>query len=436
MIIDLWTQRHSYLHPEGYKLLIWSMFVELLLPVSGDVALQAVLRANLVGGTGVVCCVVHYWWNTVCIPGCKDTKKFFSRKRRAGVAVLENFQYLCVVMDTIINIKQMSEVCVGSVAHSLAQLLPERRVIVITDANIHRLYRELVESYDYIIVGHGEANKNLQTVQSIYNQLMEMGVDRDSFLLGIGGGIVTDITGFVAATYMRGLDFGFISTTVLGAVDASVGGKNGVNVADYKNMVGTFLQPRFVIVDIQMLATLTERERRSGMAEVVKAGVIGDAGLFELIEREGTNIYANDELMHEMVVRAIRLKADIVERDEREGGIRRLLNLGHTIAHAIEKCSHRYNHGEAVAIGLSLMAMAAVDRGMMLADDGRRVVSLLERLGFDLKVDISMQDILREVRLDKKRSGDKIRIVFPEKIGSCRIESLSFEEFGALFCHS
>ena len=335
-------------------------------------------------------------------------------------------------MDTIINIKQQSEVCVGSVARNLERLLPQRRVVVITDANIHRLYRELVERYDYIIVGHGEANKNLQTVQNIYNQLMAMGVDRDCFLLGIGGGIVTDITGFVAATYMRGLDFGFISTTLLGAVDASVGGKNGVNVADYKNMVGTFLQPRFVIVDVAMLDTLSERERRSGMAEVVKAGIIGDAELFALVEREGSDIYSKPEAMSEMIERAIRLKAYIVERDEREGGVRRLLNLGHTIAHAIEKCSHRYNHGEAVAIGLSLMAMASVNEGVMPADDGRRVVALLERLGFDLKADISLQDILREVSLDKKRSGDKIRIVLPERIGSCRIESLSFEELGNL----
>ena len=324
------------------------------------------------------------------------------------------------VMNTIINIKQRSEICVGSLADNLERLLPEGRVVVITDANIDRLYHPVVERFEHIIIGNGETNKTLQTVDNIYRQLMAMGADRSTFLLGIGGGIVTDITGFVAATYMRGLDFGFVSTTLLGAVDASVGGKNGVNVAQYKNMVGTFLQPRFVIADIAMLRTLPAREWRAGLAEVVKAAVIGDSELFGLLERSAEEIKESPELLHDVVVRAIRLKADIVERDEREGGVRRVLNLGHTLGHAIEKATQRYNHGEAVA------------KGIMSAEDAQRIDALLERLGFVLRSDIATNELFREVRYDKKRQGDTIRVVLPERIGNCRIETMSLDDFGRM----
>lgn len=336
-------------------------------------------------------------------------------------------------MNTIINIKQKSEICVGALEENLERLLPEGRVVVITDANIDRLYRPIVERFDHIIIGSGETNKTLQTVDAIYRQLMEMGADRSTFLLGIGGGIVTDITGFVAATYMRGIDFGFISTTLLGAVDASVGGKNGVNVAQYKNMVGTFLQPRFVVADVAMLRTLPEREWRAGLAEVVKAAVIGDEELFAILEESAEKLSSQPQLLHDIVVRAIRLKADIVERDEREGGVRRVLNLGHTLGHAIEKSSSRYNHGEAVAIGLSMIADAAVQQGVMPEADAHRIDALLERLGFALRADVPINELLREVRHDKKRRGDTLRVVMPERIGSCRIESMSLADFSSMF---
>ena len=329
-------------------------------------------------------------------------------------------------------IKSLSDVFVGRVTEGLEQLLPQRRVVAIADANIDRLYPDLVHRFDHIIIGQGEANKNLDTVQHVYRQLMEMGADRSTMLLGIGGGITTDIAGFVAATYMRGLEYGIISTTLLGQVDASVGGKNGVNVAQYKNMVGTFLLPRFVITDVAMLRTLPEREWRAGLAEVVKAAVIGDSELFGLLERSADSLRHTPELLHDVVVRAIRLKADIVERDEREGGVRRVLNLGHTLGHAIEKSTQRYNHGEAVAIGLSMIAEISVRRGIMPLEDAQRIDALLERLGFVLRSDIALNELFREVRYDKKRQGDNIRIVFTEAIGRCRIESVSLDEFGAM----
>lgn len=376
----------------------------------------------------IFCC--SYWWNTVCIPRAKVQN--FLAFANARCLTISLFLRTFAVMNTIINIKQRSEICVGALADNLERLLPRCRVVVITDANIDRLYHPLVERFEHIIIGNGETNKTLQTVENIYRQLMAMGADRSTFLLGIGGGIVTDITGFVAATYMRGVEFGFVSTTLLGAVDASVGGKNGVNVAQYKNMVGTFLLPRFVITDVAMLRTLPEREWRAGLAEVVKAAVIGDSELFGLLERSADSLRHTPELLHDVVVRAIRLKADIVERDEREGGVRRVLNLGHTLGHAIEKSTQRYNHGEAVAIGLSMIAEISVRRGIMHLEDAQRIDALLERLGFVLRSDIAMNELFREVRYDKKRQGDNIRIVFTEAIGRCRIESVSLDEFGAM----
>ena len=335
-------------------------------------------------------------------------------------------------MNYDIEIKGRSRVVVGDVLEMLPKLLPERRVIVISDTNIDRHYHSLLARYDYVLIGLGETSKTLRTVDMIYKKFIELGVDRSCFVLGIGGGIVTDITGFLAATYMRGVDFGFVSTTLLGAVDASVGGKNGVNVAQYKNMVGTFLQPRFVITDVAMLRTLPEREWRAGLAEVVKAAVIGDSELFGLLERSAYSLRHTPELLHDVVVRAIHLKADIVERDEREGGVRRVLNLGHTLGHAIEKSTQRYNHGEAVAIGLSMIAEISVRRGIMPSEDAQRIDALLERLGFVLRSDIALNELFREVRYDKKRQGDHIRIVFTEAIGRCRIESVSLDEFGAM----
>ena len=336
-------------------------------------------------------------------------------------------------MERIIQINETSTLYVGRAEELLERVLPEGRTIVITDANIDRLYPNLVRRYEHIIVGQGEVCKSLQTVERVYRELMTLGADRSTYILGIGGGIVTDIAGFVAATYMRGVDFGFVSTTLLGQVDASIGGKNGVNVADYKNMVGTFRQPRFVIADVEMLRTLPKRELRAGMAEVVKSAIIADAELFERLERCGGAIYDSAEDMQEVMLGAVAVKARIVAKDEREGGVRRLLNLGHTLGHAIEKCTHDVNHGEAVAIGMSLVAHAAVRRGMLSEDVAKRIDSVLVALGLKLDMPVTITEMLREVKYDKKKKNNSIRLIVPVRIGECEIKELSFEELGQLF---
>ncbi len=337
-------------------------------------------------------------------------------------------------MDYSIKIKDSSEVIVGSVSELLPRLLPDKRVVVVSDTNIDRHYHTLVNRYEHVLIGLGEASKTLVTADAIYKKFISMGVDRSTFVLAIGGGIVTDVAGFVASTYMRGVEFGFVSTSLLGQVDASVGGKNGVNVDGYKNMVGTFTQPRFVICDVGMLRTLPEREVRTGMAEVIKAGIIADEELFSKLELTPlAELTKNPDLLAEVVYRAIKVKADIVERDEREHGDRRKLNLGHTLAHAIEKSSSKMNHGEAVAVGLSLISEAAARRGLLSAADKERICSLLQRTGFDLTPPVAMRVLLKAVSKDKKSEGDVLNVVFPTAIGACEVVPMPLEEFRAMF---
>lgn len=329
-----------------------------------------------------------------------------------------------------LNIKNKSRVVVGDMLPSLGELLPHRKVVVLSDTNVDRHYHSFIEQFDSILLPLGESGKTLQTVEHIYHRFVELGVDRSWFVLGIGGGIVTDITGFVASTYMRGLPFGFVSTTLLGQVDASVGGKNGVNLDGYKNMVGCFAQPEFVICDVTLLKTLSEREFRTGLAEIIKAAIIADSELFEVLESCDFSLLKSDaKLLQYIVYRSIKVKADIVECDEKEQGERRKLNLGHTLAHAIEKCSSKMNHGEAVAVGLHLMTQLAVERDILAWEEAHRIDTLLQRAGFESEPPVNMKDMLAVVGKDKKREGDSIYIVLPESIGRCRVEKLSQVDF-------
>ena len=337
-------------------------------------------------------------------------------------------------MDSDLKVKLESEIYIGRAGELLPGLLPSGRVVALSDANIDRRYRKLLGGYEHVLIGTGETVKTLHTAGTIYRRFIEMGVDRETFVLGIGGGIVTDMAGFVAATYMRGLDFGFVSTTLLGQVDASVGGKNGVNVDGYKNMAGTFSQPRFVICDPGMLRTLSDREFRAGLAEVVKAAIIADADLFARIEATTFDDLRSDtDLLTDAVSASIRVKADIVERDERESGDRRKLNLGHTLAHAIEKCTNRLNHGEAVAVGTALIADASVKLGVLTAEDRDRIAGVLKKLGFDLTPPVDVKRLLKEVGKDKKNEDGMLRIVVPIGIGDCDVRPMKMDAFAALF---
>lgn len=332
------------------------------------------------------------------------------------------------------TVRSVSDVYIASAAALLPELLSNRRVVVVTDASIARIYAPLVAPYETIMVGRGESCKTLHTIEQIYKRLLELGADRHTFLLGIGGGIVTDMVGFAASTYMRGLEFGFVSTTLLGQVDASVGGKNGVNVGGYKNMAGVFSQPKFVICDPTMLESLPEREFRAGLAEVIKSAIIADRHLFEMLEQSSFDeLMHNKQLLAEVVERSVGVKASIVERDEREGGERRLLNLGHTLAHAIEKSSKEMNHGEAVAVGVVMVAEIAVRMGLLDEATAGRIRALFIRMGFVVKPPVGVVRLKKECVKDKKSQADKIHIILPRAIGQCESRLMDKTTFADLF---
>jgi 3-dehydroquinate synthase len=328
-----------------------------------------------------------------------------------------------------IDVTNGSRVYLGQTKELLQQLLPEKRVIVISDSNIDRTHHDLIAPYEHILIGQGEQAKSLTTLEEVYQHLIELGADRSTFILGIGGGIVTDIAGFVASTYMRGVEFGFITTTLLGAVDASVGGKNGVNIGGFKNMVGTFSQPKFVICDVALLHSLSTREFRAGLAEVIKTAILGDRELFETLERTSfEELRKNEELLNEVITRSVKVKASVVADDERESGRRRILNLGHTIAHAIEKSSNKMNHGEAVAVGLHHITRSALAHNIISKSDAERIFALIEQYGFDTELPMERKQLLKAIEADKKRKGDSLHLIFPTAIGAVRDRLVSFEE--------
>lgn len=328
-----------------------------------------------------------------------------------------------------LKIKNSSDVCVVDSLEILPTLLPKARVVMITDHNLQRLYPEVVAQFEHIIIGEGEENKTLLTMESIYTELIEMGADRKTFLLGFGGGIVTDITGFVAATYMRGVEFGFISTTLLSQVDAGVGGKNGVNLLGYKNMIGTFNQPRFVICAVDMLRTLSDREFRAGLAEVTKSAIIADRELFELLEGVAfEQLRGDSDLLSRAIIASVKVKAENVERDERESGERRKLNLGHTFAHAIEKLSNKMIHGEAVAVGTIIATNISLSLGLISKEDADRIYNIHATLGFDLTPPLPVEELLKAIVKDKKAEEGSIYMVLPTKIGHCEVRKMSFAE--------
>jgi 3-dehydroquinate synthase len=306
---------------------------------------------------------------------------------------------------------------------ALNECLPAQDVVVLTDANVKQYYEPLFPDFPVITIGTGESIKQLSTITEICDKLIELRADRSFFLLGIGGGIVCDITGFVASIYMRGIRFGFVSTTLLSQVDASIGGKNGVNFGGFKNMVGTFNQPEFVICDMGMLKTLPERIFRCGFAEMIKNAVIEDSDYFDYLEANYEKALQSDPIILEkMVAQSVQIKSNIVNRDEKEEGERRILNFGHTFAHAIEKNSGLY-HGEAVSIGMVAAAVISHSKGLLSEKDVDRIRILLEHYKLPTDPRESRGKILEAIGKDKKKEGPRLHFVLLEKIGkACLVE--------------
>ncbi len=315
---------------------------------------------------------------------------------------------------------------IGERLENLGTYIPEQAVII-TDSRVRSLYGDQFPACPVIEIGQGETIKTLETVQTIFQRLVDLEVDRSGFIVGIGGGIVCDITGFVASTYLRGIGFGFVSTTLLSQVDASVGGKNGVNFSGYKNMVGVFNQPEFVICDMALLKTLPQEEICSGLAEIIKHACIEDRALFEFLETDrdrvlGLEPAAVERMVHDSVV----IKSVIVNRDEHELGERRKLNFGHTFGHAFEKIL-KIPHGEAVAAGMVAAAALSVEQGCLTAQAARRIEALIESLHLPTRFDLDRGRVMDAMRRDKKRQGESIHFVLLEGIGKAVVEPITIE---------
>lgn len=325
-----------------------------------------------------------------------------------------------------------SHIFVGESIDNLGQYVDTSRTVIITDSTVSGLYRKQFPACPVISIGLGEKIKTLDTVSAIFSQLLELEADRSTFILGIGGGIVCDVAGFVASTYMRGVRFGFVSTTLLSQVDASVGGKNGVNFGGYKNMVGVFNQPEFVLCDMELLKTLPVRERMCGFAEIIKHGAIADVRMVDFIESHRSAALDMDAaIVAHLVYRSVEIKAGVVTRDEREQGERRKLNFGHTFGHALEKLTG-IPHGEAVGIGMVLAANLSVEKGLLARNDARRLEKLIRGYGLPVRPPADVPSMLAAMKKDKKREGDRIHFVFLDDLGSARVEEIELEDLSRL----
>jgi len=321
-----------------------------------------------------------------------------------------------------------STIRVGEKLQNLGNYIPSKNVVIITDVNVKRFYQNKFPPHPVITIQTGEKIKTLDTVRNIYGKLVEFGVDRSTVIVGIGGGIVCDITGFVASTYLRGVKFGFVSTTLLSQVDASVGGKNGVNFQGYKNMIGVFSQPEFVICDLNLLSTLPEKEILCGLSEIVKHAAIGDGDLFQYLEKQYQKALALDSaVIQRLVYDSVVIKSAIVNRDEKEKGERRKLNFGHTFGHAIEKTTG-VRHGEAVSAGMVMASELSVKKGHLQAKNAQRIKSLLRDLKLPTRLPADKKTVFDALQKDKKRKGDRIYFVFLEDMGKAFVDQISIKE--------
>ena len=307
---------------------------------------------------------------------------------------------------------------------NLENYLPAKKLIIITDKNVMTVWGKHFPPADVITIGTGESIKSINTVRHIYEQLLNLEADRAAFIVGIGGGIVCDIAGFVASTYMRGVRFGFVSTTLLSQVDASVGGKNGFNLGGYKNIVGVFNQPEFVLCDLDLLKTVPREEIQSGFAEIIKHGAIADKELFTFLETNRDMALALDsEVIEKLVYDSVMIKSEIVNQDEKEKGERRKLNFGHTFGHAIEKIT-KVKHGEAVSAGMVLAVKLSVEKGYLATDESNRLRNLLDAYGLPLRLKFDGREVMETLRKDKKREGDQVYFVLLREIGNAFIEQI------------
>ena len=294
--------------------------------------------------------------------------------------------------------------------------------VLLVDENVFQHFSSKFKKWRTIVIPPGEKHKVQSTVDKIIGQLIELGADRKTTLIGVGGGVVTDITGYVASVYMRGISFGFVPTTLLAMVDASIGGKNGIDVGVYKNMVGIIRQPSFLLYDLLFLNMLPDKEWKNGFAEIIKHAAIRDAAMFRELEINDLFFYQKKKKdACSLIERNALLKSKVVQLDEFEKNERRMLNFGHTLAHAIET---QYNllHGEAVAIGMVFASKLSEE--LLSFKSHERLVKMIERYSLPTEIDFDKQKAFDVLRSDKKKEADFMNFILLEKIGKARIEKI------------
>lgn len=326
-----------------------------------------------------------------------------------------------------------STILIGERLTRVMDYIPAHQpVFILSDENVARLYGPLFPGYPVYEIAAGEASKSLEVVAGIYRWLLQHEADRSAFILAIGGGVVCDLAGFIAATFMRGVRSGFVASSLLAQVDASVGGKNGVNLDRYKNIVGTFNQPDFVICDTTLLASLSEEEYCNGLAEVVKHALIADAEKFVFLEQQAALVKArNLDALQYLVKRSVEIKAGIVEADEREGGVRRLLNLGHTWGHALEKV-YGIPHGQAVSLGMVVAAKLAIRLGLLPDTGMKRLVNVLQLYGLPVSMPVDKEKVFEAMLRDKKKEKSGIHYILPVALGNAIVREIPVEELRTL----
>lgn len=314
----------------------------------------------------------------------------------------------------------------GDFDKELPALTGDRKAIVITDEQVWKHHQQLLKACPVIVVPAIHAAKQWNTVAQIVNELIKLDADRKTLLVGLGGGTITDLTGFVASIFMRGIPFGFVPTTVLALADAAIGGKNGIDHEAYKNLLGVIRQPEFILSDVQFLRTLPAQEWRSGFTEIIKYGCIFDKALFRDLETGSISFYQeNPEALDALLACCMQWKNKTVLEDEREQGVRKLLNFGHTAGHAIEK-HYDLPHGFGIALGMVVACMLS-EKVMQIAPSIRiRLVDLLKRYELPHHQPLDVEAVMTLLRMDKKKSDGRVDYIVLEALGAATVRQLSF----------
>ena len=308
----------------------------------------------------------------------------------------------------------------------LKEIVDRQSVVILTDENVAAAHSNRFKNYNTIVLKAGEQYKVQATVDAVIEQLIEMEADRHTTLVGVGGGVITDLTGYIASVYMRGISFGFVPTSLLAMVDASIGGKNGIDVGEFKNMVGVIRQPSFILYDMSLLSSLPHLEWRNGFAEIIKHACIKDAAMFKELEQNNIGYYQRKKTaLMQLVQKNALIKTRVVQKDEFETGERRLLNFGHTLGHALET-QYELSHGEAIAIGMSYAAN--LSGGLLGFKNAGRVVSLIEKYELPTHARFDKDKVIRILKMDKKKSRDSIRFILLERIGKAAIQPISIDQ--------